>query len=173
MTVNTCEQFTGACRRLRRSESRHEAIGHHLCSVREEYELDAIVVADDMGRPLVQVGDAKLSQLLADSVMWSTDGVDAWTLHEIRNCYPDLDEQSIVSRGVAVPGATGVRVVGAGRSRSRHQALDHAAAGVDRICGSANAPLEHPAASNETVRPNDMMKPKPRETGVRWRIFQR
>jgi|GEM_PF-4081930 len=64
------------CRRRNRSSLHREAVGHQLNHVAETLQLDAIVLADDLGRPLAHAGDPQLASMLAELALWSAPAAD-------------------------------------------------------------------------------------------------
>jgi hypothetical protein len=133
--MNECEsKLEGKCRRRHRGKSPQEAVECQLHRVAEGLSLDAIVLADDLGRILVRAGNPVLAGLLAGSAMWSATGIDALTVDQVRHRYPQIDVDDMVSEPVFVPGADGARLIAAGKTIGLHAAVDHAITGIMRIC---------------------------------------
>lgn len=163
------------CRRRQRSSHQREAIAHQLTHVAQTLALDAIVLADDLGRPLAHAGNAELSALLAEMALWADPGdaaaLDEGTMLRVRAAYPELEKHHIVADSVEVPGAAGTRVIAAGRSFARRIGVEHAIGGIERICGTKTRPVFETAS---TTAPSYCGVPRQRrrERGVRWLLFK-
>jgi len=70
----TSLEGVGPCRRQRRAESGPKAVRYQLQKVAEGLSLDAIVLADDLGRVLAHAGSTQLSQMLASAAIITTIG---------------------------------------------------------------------------------------------------
>ena len=124
-------------RRAERSEDRDHAMQLQLDYVRETLDLDAMVLADDLGLPVISSGDAGLAALLAEAALWAgpnDETLDPMTLDEIRRAYPDVRDNAVAWQFVSVPGLDGLcRVVASGSSTVRFVGIQHASAGLQRI----------------------------------------
>jgi hypothetical protein len=156
-----------ACRRRRRADSAPVAVGHQLLHLQRERDLRAIVLADDVGVPLAQAGDASLSALLAESAMWSDfacSSVDPMTLERIQQRYPDIDSSHVAATPI---GGAGVQILAIGAGDYASQAGRRAHAGISRICtrtddGSAFLRDVAPAKAPRIADPRE------RAHSVRW-----
>lgn len=166
------------CRRQRRAEPGPEAVRFQLQQVAEGLSLDAIVLADDLGRVLAQAGNPQLSHLLADAAMWSMQGVDDFTIERVQHRYPDIEPGDLVAESVAVPGADGTRLIAAGKSFALRVGVEHAIEGIRRICTtwqSQSSEWEQDAVNDEIARwPVDQSeRPADHGAGVRWALSAR
>lgn len=128
-------------RRRIRSEDCDIAVEMQLCHVADILDLDALVLADDMGRPISSVGNSELGELLAAMVMWTgfSGDVDEFTVDAIREHDPTIEESHIRSLTVEIPGdAEKLQLVALGRSIVTSIGLAHAAAGIRRIRAKKN-----------------------------------
>lgn len=158
-------------RRQRRALTAPMAVGYQLLHLMEELGLRAIVVADDLGRPLVQAGDRAITSILADTAMWSayaTHGVDALMVRRLRTWYPDILPTHVAAMPLGIAGAT---VLAVGTHATSRDAVDRAREGIARIC-RATAGIgpqlfdDAPAAKRAPTSP-----PAPwREDGVLWLV---
>lgn len=161
------------CRRRNRSSLHREAVGHQLNHVAETLQLDAIVLADDLGRPLAHAGDPQLASMLAELALWSApaaDELDEATLTRIRALYPDLENRHVVAKRIALTGARGTRVIAAGRSFARGIGVDQAVNGIRRICEDAGQDVFAQIRSTAPAY-TGVPRQRRREGGVRWLIF--
>ena len=131
-TTPTAEQ--GENRRRRRAKSGPIAVELQLRQVAEGLALDAIVLADDLGRVLAHAGSLELSRVLANSAMWAPEGVDGFTIEHARHRCPNLEPDDVVAESVDVPGADGAKLIAAGKSFALRTGVDHAIDGIKRIC---------------------------------------
>ena len=163
-----------SCRRRNRSLLHREAVGHQLSHVAETLSLDAIVLADDLGRPLAHAGDAELSGLLAESAMWTMpddDSLDEATMARIRVLYPDLENRHFVTRPIALNGEFGTRVIAAGKSFARRIGVDQAALGIERICDDAKGHV-FTCVNTSGPRYTGVPKQRRRKSVVRWLLLK-
>lgn len=161
------------CRRRNRSSLHREAVAHQLSHVAATLGLDAIVLADDLGRPLAHAGDPQLASLMAELALWSEPGADALdesTLARIGALYPDLEHRHVVARRIALTGACGARVIAAGKSFARGIGVDQAVSGIRRICEDAD-PSVFATARPTAPAYSGVSHQRRRERGVRWLIF--
>ena len=122
-------------RRTRRSGERNEAMLLQLEHVREVLGFDALVVADDLGFPIVSAGDARLCLALADSAMWhdaSGGAVDELTLETLQEVREDIIAADVHFERLEFPDAV-LTFLGVGRSMASFAGFEHAAVGLSRI----------------------------------------
>jgi len=168
------EATPARCRRRNRSSLHRLAVAHQLAHVAETLSLDAIVLADDLGRPLAHAGNPELSSLLAEMAMWSMpseDELDESTLRRVRALYPDLESRHFVARRIYLNGAIGTRIIAAGKSLARQVGVDQAVRGVERICDDAKEHLFDQARTNAQAY-TGVPRQRRRESGVRWLLFK-
>jgi len=108
-----------------------------LQHVRDIVGFDALVVADELGFPIVETGDPQLVSVLADSAMWhdfSDYGVDPFTMDALRDQRPELGVADVFVQRLRVQ-ETGreIRFMGVGRSVASFAGFEHAAKGLERI----------------------------------------
>lgn len=124
-------------RRARRSNVAGEAIGMQLQYLVELLNLDAILLADDLGLPISYAGNPQLADLLGQNVMWTTPrgpGIDPLSMSEIEMGFPHLVKEEIISHDLALPGMdSACRVIAAGKSLACGEAVQHAASSIQRI----------------------------------------
>ncbi len=166
------------CRRQRRAEPGPAAVRYQLQQVAEGLSLDAIVLADDLGRVLAQAGNPRLSHLLADAAMWAMQGVDDFTIERVQHNYPDIEPNDLVAESVAVPGADGTRLIAAGKSFALRVGVEHAIAGIRRICTSWKAKAPTWQATVQSDEPADRQMASDgaiddHGSGVRWALSPR
>ena len=128
-------------RRRIRSDDRDIAVEMQLSHVADVLNLDALVLADDMGRPLSAIGNSELGELLAAMVMWTgfSGEVDEFTVEAIREHDPTAERSHIRSVTVELPGQTKrFQLVALGRSIVTSIGLAHAVAGLRRIHARGN-----------------------------------
>jgi hypothetical protein len=153
-------------------------VRYQLLQVAEGLSLDAIVLADDLGRVLAQAGNPQLSNLLADSAMWSTQGMDEFTVEQVQDRYPDIARDDLVSEIVKVPGADGTRLIAAGKSFALRVGVEHAISGIRRICTSWEEQSEawQDDAANDEAADDGLGQgrgPADHGSGVRWALSSR
>ena len=124
-------------RRKRRSVNAKEAIAHQLDYVVKALELDAMVLADELGFPIAWAGDPDLAALLADAAMWTGPQertLDAMTLEHIQTRFPHVQTHEIFFKSVRVPGQQDeCKLIATGRSAVRGVGVEHASDGIKRI----------------------------------------
>lgn len=129
-------------RRNHRSAYVPHALRLQLEHVARVLELRAIALTDDLGLPLAVAGDAALSQLLADAVLWSRDDrdepFDPHALELIQAHDPRLSDLDVASMPLQV-GEQELHLVAVGTSRARYIGLEHAAQGIQRIMAAPRA----------------------------------
>jgi hypothetical protein len=134
-TLDTRPQWQD--RRAARSEDRGVAMQMQLDYVRDALELDAMVLADDLGMPVVASGDRQLAERLAEAALWTgpdDEALDPMTLEQIRSDYPWVRDNAVAWQFVDVPGVSGLcRLVATGSSTVRFVGIQHASAGLQRI----------------------------------------
>lgn len=130
-------------RRRHRSRDTGEALGLQIAHVMEILGFDAIVLADDLGFPVVQAGDPQLADLLAQSAMWTDrhgPPLDTFVFGQVRQRYPDYEAHDVVSEVLDLPGMPSFcRLTAAGHSSASCVGVQHAADGIRRIWASAQA----------------------------------
>ena len=131
-----------ADRRKRRSEDPVEAVDLQLEAAARDLQLEALVLADDVGRPLAQAGERSVTDVLASLAMWAEFNggrVDELTLATLRTYDPTVDPGHVATHEVSVGGgAERLRLVALGRSLVRSMQLSRAASGVARIRSGAS-----------------------------------
>ena len=123
-------------RRRIRSEDRDIAVEMQLSHVVDVLNLDALVLANDMGRALSRLGDSEVGELLAAMVMWTgfSSDVDEFTVEAIQERDPTVEKRHIRSVTIDLPERDGqLQLVALGRSIVTSIGLAHAAAGIRRI----------------------------------------
>jgi hypothetical protein len=127
-------------RRIRRSSDRGEALSLQIAHVMEILGFDAIVLADDLGFPVVQAGDPRLADLLAQSAMWTDrygPPVDTFVYGQVKERYPCYELRDVVSEVLDLPGMPSFcRLTAVGHSAARCVGVRHAADGIRRIWAS-------------------------------------
>ena len=128
-------------RRQRRSAYVPHAVMFQLQHVLEVLELEAIVLADDLGLPVAKAGNEDLAELLADSAMWTDRHgpmIDTATREELQRRYPRFRDYEVASRVIDLPGPSSFfRLTAIGRSCVRYTGLEHAERGIRRILDEA------------------------------------
>lgn len=134
-TLDTRPQWQD--RRGTRSTDRARAMQLQLDYVRDALELDAMVLADDLGLPVAASGDQELAGLLAEAALWTgpdDETLDPMTLEQIRSHHPGVKDNEVAWQFVDVPGLDGLcRLVATGRSAVRLVGIQHASNGIRRI----------------------------------------
>lgn len=123
-------------RRRIRSDEPDIAVDMQLSHVADVLNLDAIVLADDMGTALSRIGDSEIGELLAAMVMWSsvTGEVDELTIDALREHDPTVERSHVARVVVDIPGeGNRLELVALGRSLVTSIGLAHAAEGIRRI----------------------------------------
>ena len=125
-------------RRNHRGTTPAEAVSLQLRHVAEVLELDAIVLADEMGSRVAHAGDATAARMLADGAMFSAygkDSIDEITLESLKERYPGVRSYHVVSHRLQISGQNeSFMVFALGRSAGRAVGLQHAVQGITRIC---------------------------------------
>ena len=156
------------CRRARRAEVPRQAMRYQLLQIVEELGLEAMVLADDLGRLLVQAGDPALGQVLAESAMWFefAEGgeADELTVRRLQQLRPELQQRHVVARPVAVEVGGAAHVIGVGASELRVGGVERAARGIARICD-----VPQPVVTAAVVAAQAQAGQR-RQSGVRWLI---
>lgn len=128
-------------RRQRRSAYVPHAVRFQLQHILEVLDLEAIVLADDLGFPIARAGNAELAELLAGAAMWTDrhgPTVDDTTEDELRRRFPRFRDYEIASRVIDLPGPSSFfRLTAIGHSCARHTGLEHAERGIRRILDQA------------------------------------
>jgi len=131
-----------------RSQIAPEAMKRQLERVVAVLDLDAIVLADELGFPIVKAGDPELAGVLASAAMWSSHrrragcNIDPLVFEQLQEIAPHLTEQDVVSCPLALPGlASATRLLAIGTSPARMVGLLYAASGLDRIATRVPWPL--------------------------------
>jgi len=153
-------------------------VRYQLQQVAEGLSLDAIVLADDLGRVLAHAGNPRLSHLLADAAMWSMEGLDEFTVERVQHNYPDIERNDLVAENIVVPGADGTRIIAAGKSFALRVGVEHAIAGIRRICTTWQecAPTWPKEAANDETGPDAAEQneaARDHGAGVRWALSAR
>jgi len=122
-------------RRQQRSHLPHVAMSLQLSHVAARLNLDAIVLADDLGLPLASTGDPELTELLAEASMWTSSdstGVDWYTSAWLEAMALDQHNVTITSR--LIPHQESYwRVTAVGPFAVTSDGLEHAVKGIKRI----------------------------------------
>ncbi|MBH22965.1 MAG: hypothetical protein CMH57_00630 [Myxococcales bacterium] len=131
-----------------RSQIAPEAMQLQLERVARVLDLEAIVLADDLGYPVVKAGDPDLADVLASAAMWSSHrrragcNVDPLIFEQLKALAPHLTEQDVVSCPLDLPGlGSATRLLAIGTSPARMVGLLYAASGLDRIAAQVPWPL--------------------------------
>lgn len=129
-------------RRRLRSRDQLTAIDLQLSHVASVLDLDAIVLADDLGTTISCAGDKSLADPLAAASMWAHFGAatvgrfvvdDGW-LAELHARRPELRASLFATDFVTLDATQGpLALVGMGRSVVTGVGVSHAARGVARI----------------------------------------
>ena len=127
-------------RRRIRSDDPDIAVELQLSHVADVLNLDALVLADDMGQPVSGVGDSELGELLAAMVMWTgfSSDVDPFTVEQIQEQDPSFEPVHIQSVTVDIGNQERLQLVALGRSIVTSIGLAHAAEGIRRIRQARN-----------------------------------
>jgi hypothetical protein len=123
-------------RRRIRSDEPDIAVDMQLSHIAHVLNLDALVLADDMGQAVSQIGDTEIGELLAAMVMWSsvTGEVDELTIEALQERDPTIKRTHVTRVSVDIPGeANRLELVALGRSIVTSIGLAHAAEGIRRI----------------------------------------
>ncbi len=124
-------------RRSQRSPDARAALQLQLEHVARIVEFDAVVLADDLGRPIVAAGDPEMSSWLADAAMWcDMYGASGDPLLRERVEALDGDERAMYTAQCEVGGNGLLHLLALGRSAVGDIALLHAARGIERICSA-------------------------------------
>ena len=122
-------------RRQQRSHLPHVAMSLQLRHVADRLNLDAIVLADDLGLPLASSGDLQLTELLAEASMWTSSdstGVDWYTSAWLEAMA--LDEHNVTIASRLIPHQNSFwRVTAVGPISVTCDGLEHAVKGIKRI----------------------------------------
>lgn len=127
-------------RRRIRSDDPDIAVELQLSHVADVLNLDALVLADDMGQPISGVGDSELGELLAAMVMWTgfSSEVDPFTVEQIQEHDPTIEPDHIQVVTVDIGEQQRLQLVALGRSIVTSIGLAHAADGIRRIRSPRN-----------------------------------
>ncbi len=94
-------------RRTNRGTTPSEAVSLQLRHVANVLNLDAIVLADEMGSRVAHAGDPRAARLLAEGAMFSAYGsssIDDVTLESLQQHYPGVRSYHIVSHRLQISG---------------------------------------------------------------------
>lgn len=124
-------------RREQRSADARAALQFQLEHVARVVEFDAVVLADDLGRPIVSAGDPEVSTWLADAAMWAdVYGTQGDPVLRERVEALEGEERAMYAAQCRVGGDGLLRLLALGRSVVGDIALLHAARGIERICAA-------------------------------------